>query len=154
MFKQNHLALATACLGLTLAAPAQAAPAEQIRKLEAQVNAAYAANDLPKYFAFYAEDLRALFPDGATTLPKYRQSWTAFIKSGGAIERFTYDDLQVQISPAGDCAVASYSATATTRNPGKAASDEHFFETDVWFKRAGHWKIVEIHYSPVESPAK
>ena len=39
----------------------------RIRALEANVNAAYAANDLPAYFTYYADDLRALFPEGPTT---------------------------------------------------------------------------------------
>ncbi len=127
-------------------------PAEtQIRQLENSVNAAYAANDLPAYFAFYADDLRALFAEGPTTLPAYKTEWTAFIKSGGAIERFKDSDMQIQVSPDGDAAVASYLATVSTRDPAKGVTASSFSETDVWFKRAGQWKIVEIHYS--ENPA-
>ncbi len=123
----------------------------QIRQLENRVNAAYAANDLPTYFTFYADDLRALFPDGPTTLPAYKAEWTSFIKSGGAIESFKDSDMQIQVGPSGDTAVASYLATVTTRTPGKGVTASSFSETDVWFKRDGNWKIAEIHYS--ENPA-
>jgi ketosteroid isomerase-like protein len=61
--------------------------------------------------------------------------------------------MRIQVSPHGDAAVASYQAVARTRTPGKASQDERFYETDVWFKRAGVWKIVEIHYSDAP-PAK
>lgn len=142
--------LAALLLGLVAAAPSFAATkpvADRIKQLEDEVNAAYIANDLPKYFSYYADDLRALFPDGPTTLPEYKKSWTEFIKGGGGIESFTYSDLHVQVGPSGDTAVASYSAAVRTRTPGKGSADEKYNETDVWFKRAGKWKIVEIHYS-------
>jgi len=81
--------LALAGLALASSASAANAPVEAaIRKLEDKVNAAYAANDLATYFAFYADDLRALYPDGPTTLPAYRTEWTAFIQGGGGIESF------------------------------------------------------------------
>jgi ketosteroid isomerase-like protein len=131
-------------------APAEAivSPEKEILQLEADINAAYAANDLPKYFAYYADDFRGLFPEGPSTLPEYVKMWTDFIKSGGAIEGFTYAELQVQISPSADAAVASYRATVRTKNPGKEPVVEMYFETDVFFKRAGQWKLVEVHYSP------
>ncbi len=130
--------------------PARAATdAEQeIRQLETDINAAYAANDLPRYFAFYADDFRGLFPDGPVTLPEYVKTWTDFIRSGGAIESFTYTDLRVQVAPGADAAVASYRAAVRTRYPGKGAAVEAYFETDVFFRRAGRWQLVEVHYSP------
>jgi ketosteroid isomerase-like protein len=146
-----------AWLGLDLGATATGAtptPQDEIRRLEAEANAAYAANDLPKYFSYYADDLRAMYPDGPTTLPEYKKSWTAFIQGGGAILRFTYTDLQIQVSPSGDAVVATYRASVRTRNPGKDPVDENYLETDVFFKRGADWKIVEVHYSPFQPPGK
>src|ERR1700688_4326213 len=129
-------------------AAATSGPEQEIRQLEADINAAYSANDLPKYFAYYADDFRGLFPEGLSTLPEYIKMWTDFIKSGGAIQSFTYTDLQIQVSPGADAAVASYRATVKTKNPGKDPIVEKYLETDVFFKRAGQWKLVEVHYSP------
>ena len=146
---------APALAATMLASAASASPPtveRQIRQLDDRVNAAYAANDLPAYFAFYADDLRALYPEGPTTLPAYKAQWTAFIKGGGAIERFDYTDMHIQVSPGGDAAVASYLATVATRTPGKGVETSKFSETDVWFRRAGHWKIVETHYSENPPP--
>ena len=151
----NPQGVATGLLGALLATAVSAAPVSpegRIRQLEDQVNAAYAANDLATYFTFYADDLRALYPDGPTTLPAYRTEWTAFIRGGGAILSFTDSDMRIQVSPRGDSAVASYLATVATKTPGKGVVTSRFSETDVWFKRAGRWKIVEIHYS--ENPAQ
>ena len=145
-WKIAGLALLTV-LATTSAAAAPASTEARIRALEAKVNTAYAANDLPTYFTYYADDLRALFPEGPTTLPAYNADWTAFIKSGGAILSFKDSDMRVQVSPKGDAAVASYLAAVTTRTPGKGDVATTYAETDVWFLRHGQWKIVEIHYS-------
>jgi ketosteroid isomerase-like protein len=145
-FRTAGLALAIAAL----TSPADAASEStemRIVALEGAVNAAYAANDLPKYFTFYADDLRALFAEGPTTLPAYKSDWTAFIKGGGGIVSFKDSDMRVQVSPGGDAAVASYLAAVTTRFPGKGDVKTSYSETDVWFRRNGDWKIVEIHYS-------
>jgi ketosteroid isomerase-like protein len=152
---RSSVLLLGALLALGGPAATRAAPpvADQIRALEDEISVAYAANDLPRYFAYYAEDLRALFPEGHTTLPGYRSTWTDFIKGGGAILAFSYSDLKVQVSPGEDAAVASYRAKVRTRYPGKEPVDELYDETDVFFRRAGKWSIVEIHYSPVAAPA-
>jgi ketosteroid isomerase-like protein len=137
-------------LGLFASQPSQAAGAsivDQIKALEDQVTVAYIANDLPKYFSFYAADLRAVYPEGMTTLPEYQKSWGEFVKSGGAILNFVISDMQVQVGPSNDVAVASYQAAVRTKNPGKDPVDEKYNETDVWFKRGAKWQIVEIHYS-------
>jgi ketosteroid isomerase-like protein len=149
-YARFRVALAAALLApaLWLSPLALAAePEQEIRQLEADINAAYAANDLPKYFAYYADDFRGLFPEGPTTLAEYRKEWTDFIHSGGAIQSFTYTQLQVQVSPGADAAVASYRASVKTKNPGKDPTVEKYLETDVFFKRAGQWKLVEVHYS-------
>ena len=57
-------------------------------------------------------------------------------------------DMQVQIYPSRDTAVASYLLRVKTRSAKGVVSDESFQETDVWFKRDGVWKVVHLHYSP------
>lgn len=135
-------------LSATIAAQA-ATPEEQVRQVEKDFNAAYAKNDLTKYFSFYADDFRGLFPDGPTTLADYRREWTASVQAGNVLVDFSYTDMQVQVAPSGDAAVASYRATARMRYAGKEPVDEHYYETDVMFKRHGVWKVVEVHYSTV-----
>lgn len=143
-------------LAAAVALPATAAPspAEEVKQVEADINKAYAANDLQKYFSYYADDFRGLFPEGPTTLADYNKMWTGYIKGGGKVLAFTYTDLQVNVSPAGDAAVASYRAVARTQDAGKAPSEDKYLETDVLFKRSGQWKLVEVHYSLVPPESK
>lgn len=115
---------------------------------EAAINHAYATNDLKTYFSYYAPDLRAIFPDGPTTLAAYRADWEKLIASGGKVEHFRFSDLRVQVSPDKDAAVASYVADVKVVGPdGKPSDNGKFYETDVWFKRGKAWQIVETHYS-------
>jgi len=144
------------CMMLADAAPAAAAPdiAAQIAAREAACNAAYAANDLKTYFGCYAEDMTGLFPDGRTTLAEYRDSWTKMIKAGGHVDQFDYADLKIQVAPGGAAAVASYHAQVKVTQPnGKLSDHGLFYETDVWFRGKGGWKIAETHYSKGD-PAK
>ena len=90
------------------AAMAQSAAEQEISELEQKMNAAYAANDLPTYFAFYSKDFTQWLPEGRTDLPQYEKMWTGFIKSGGAVVSDEISDMHIQIGPSGDTAVASY----------------------------------------------
>lgn len=121
---------------------------QEIRELEKRFNATYAANDLPRYFAFYAADLTQWLPEGHTDLPAYQKEWTEYISSGNRLEAAEISDLHVQVGPSKDTAVASYRLHVRTRTAKGEVTDEDFQETDVFFKRAGAWKIVHLHYSP------
>jgi len=99
------------------------------------MNASYAANDLPFYFAYYSPDFTQWLPEGRTDLPQYEKMWTAFIKSGGDVESVQLSDMHVQIDPSADTAVASYLLRVKTRSAQGVVSDENFQESDVWFKR-------------------
>ena len=123
-------------------------PEQQIRQLEEKINGAYAANDLPTYFAAYAPDFSQWLPQGRTDLPTYQKDWTNFIQGGGRVESATFSDLHIQIGPSGDTAVASYVLHVRTRSAKGEVSEEDNQETDVFFKRTGTWKVVFLHYSP------
>jgi ketosteroid isomerase-like protein len=79
-----------------------------IDKLEKDFNAAYAANDLDKYFGYYSDDAVLWFPEGRTDVVSYRKMWTAYIKSGAQLKSAELSDYHVKISPQGDAATASY----------------------------------------------
>jgi ketosteroid isomerase-like protein len=133
---------------------ARAEPQADLLKLENDFNAAYFANDLGKYFAFYADDAVLWFPEGRTDIPSYKTEWTAFIKSGGRIQQGSMSDVHIRFSPLGDTAIASYLLHLKTLQSDKKVLDEVYQESDVWFKTAGGWKIMHVHYSPASPPHK
>jgi ketosteroid isomerase-like protein len=138
--------LALAGIALPAAAQSASGAEQQIRELEQQYNGAYAANDLPRYFAFLADDFGQWLPSGRTDKATYQQSWTRFITGGGKVLSAEISDLQVKVGPSGDSAVASYHLHVKTQS-ARGVSDEMYQETDVWFKRGGQWKVVYLHYS-------
>jgi ketosteroid isomerase-like protein len=123
-----------------------------VAALEKDFNAAYAANDLDKYFGYYAADATLWFPEGRTNLASYKKMWTAYIKSGAQLQAATLSDYHVKFSPQGDTAIASYLLHVKTLEASKKITDEDFQETDVWFKAQGTWKISHVHYSSPAPP--
>lgn len=120
---------------------------QEIRDFEQRANAAYEANDLQKYFSFYADDFTQYLPEGRTNLPAYKKEWTEYIGEGNRIEKVTLSDMHIQIGPSGDTAVASYILHVRTRLKDGKITEEDNQESDVLFKRNGEWKVVFLHYS-------
>ena len=56
------------------------------------------------------------------------------------------------MGPSGDTAVATYGLDVVTRYPDGNRVTEQAWETDIWFKRDGGWKIAHIHYTSREVP--
>src|SRR5215467_6454176 len=134
------------CLA-TFARP-HATPAEdEVRDLEQRVNAAYEANDLPKYFSFYSSDFSQFLPEGRTDLEAYKKEWTAYIGEGNRVQKVDISDLHIQVGPNQDTAIASYILHVRTKLKDGKITDEDNQESDVLFKRNGEWKIVFLHYS-------
>jgi len=125
-----------------------AASAEQeVRDLEQRANAAYEANDLPKYFSFYADDFTQYLPEGRSDLTAYKKEWTGYIGEGNRVQKVTLSDMHVQIGPSGDSAVASYIIRVETKLKDGKITVEDNQESDVLFKRGSQWKVVFLHYS-------
>jgi ketosteroid isomerase-like protein len=124
---------------------------EQITRLEQVWNDAYGANDLKNYFSYYADDPVLVFYNERTTLAEYRKSWAESTKTE-PLESAKISDLKVKVGPSGSAAIASYQLEVRTHHADGKTTTEHAFETDVWFKRKGAWRVTAVHYSTV--PAK
>jgi ketosteroid isomerase-like protein len=142
-----------AALSLLLSTTAvQPATASEIEKLEAAFNGAYERNQLDEYFSYYADDATMWFESGRASLADYKKDWYALIEGGGGVEKNTLSDMRVQVSPGGDSAIATYTVDVLTRQADGKKTKEKAWETDVWFKRDGKWKLVHVHYNSKEVP--
>lgn len=140
-------------LALVASSPAQSGSTEEeVRNLVIEFNEAYARNDLEKYFSYYADDVTQWFESGRAGLADYKKSWYALIEGGGGVEKNDLSDLRVQVSPGGDAAVATYVVDVVTRQVDGSKTKEQAYETDVWYKRDGRWRIVHLHYNSREVP--
>lgn len=149
----KSLICSVAVFGITLsshaASPASPAGLEQeIARLEKDCNDAYAGNNLPKYFSYYADDAVLIFSNERTTVPAYRKMWTEEIKTK-PLESVKLTDMVIRVMPAADTAIASYQIEIRTHQPGGKMTDERYFETDVWSHKGDAWKLVHVQFSAI-----
>lgn len=122
--------------------------------LHAAINAfdhAYANNDVEHYFSFYADDATVYFGDSRVDIAAYHEMWTGLMAAGGGVERNEMSDLQVQVMPSGDVAISTSFIDNRTRSPDGTTATSRAFETDVWQKIDGKWKIISLHYSEISA---
>jgi ketosteroid isomerase-like protein len=111
---------------------------------------AYATNDVEGYFSFYADDATVYFGDDARVdVAEYHEMWTGLMAAGGGVELNTMSDLRVQILPGGAAAISTSFIDNRTRSPDGTTSTSKAFETDVWQKIDGKWKIISLHYTVI-----
>jgi len=110
---------------------------------------AYASNDVDTYFGFYADDATVYFFGARQDVAAYHEEWIAMMEAGGGVEMNEMSDLQVQVMPCGDVAIATSFVDNRTRSPDGTTSTVRAFETDVWQKIDGNWKIISLHYSEI-----
>jgi ketosteroid isomerase-like protein len=110
---------------------------------------AYTTNDVEKYFNYYAEEATVYFGDGRVDIAAYHEMWTGLMAAGGGVELNEMSDLQVQVMPGGDFAISTSFIDNRTRAADGTTSTSRAFETDVWQKMGGKWKIISLHYSSI-----
>ena len=112
-------------------------------------NEAYATNDVEVYFDHYTDDATLYFFGARQIVADYHEEWSAMVDAGGAVEKNDISDVQVQVMPGDEVAVATYFVDNTTISPDGETSMAKAFESDVWQKIAGEWKIVSLHYTEI-----
>ena len=127
--------------------------AEENAGLHAAIKAfddAYTNNDVESYFNFYADDA-TVYVGGEVRvdIAAYHEMWIALMAAGGGVELNDMSDLQVQVVPSGDFAISTSFINNHTRSPEGVMSKSRAYETDVWQKIDGQWKIISLHYSGI-----
>ena len=122
---------------------------QEIREMEAKFNGAYGTDDADTYFGIYTEDATLIFYGSRQVVADYEAEWREVIASGGGVEQNDMSDLQVQVMPGGEAAIATYQLHVVSRSPDGELTTANAFETDVWQKIDGEWRIVSMHYSEI-----
>lgn len=112
-------------------------------------NSAYENNNVDDYFKFYDADAMLYWEGARQDLKAYHEEWAALVKAGGAVEKNELSDLQVKVMPGGDVAVASYFTDYRLRLPDGETAEGKYYESDVWQKIDGAWKLVALTFSPL-----
>lgn len=144
--------LLAACAGGGSASASKEAALAEVRAFVEEFNRAYASNDLPAYWEFYAPEMTQFYPQGRLDLPDYKTYWEKHVGEGNRLTEVKIEDLVIHLGPSSDSAVAHYRIFVRTRHPDGSTAEEWAQESDVLFKRDGRWKVVHMHYSPAPEP--
>ena len=122
---------------------------DEVRAAAEAFDTAYATNDIEGYFGHYAEGATVYFYGARQDMSAYQKEWSAMIDAGGGVEVNEMSDIVIQVMPGGDVAIATSFIENKTRSPEGEVSTVRAFETDVWQKIDGEWKIISLHYSEI-----
>jgi ketosteroid isomerase-like protein len=98
------------------------------------------------YLSYYWDNALLFAVDGQMTLADLRREFVALLAAGGgplSIELPPIDD--IVISSGGDAATTSFEWRARARSADGTETDRSYYETDVWYRRNGTWKIIRMH---------
>lgn len=146
-----------------LIAPAAFANAAAQKKAEREVtqavhelNAAYASEDVDKYFSYYAENMdKCCGRGGWDTKQNYYKTWKEMVASGNGLAKAEARDLRVQVSPKGDAAIAAFKLHCERLKTAEGQSPTITYHmTQVWMHRNGKWEISNITYMEVQDPER
>jgi ketosteroid isomerase-like protein len=132
------------------------AMAEHHNSMKAEVSEAaeafyttYATNDLEAYYAFYTDDALLFYDDARQNVSDYKEGWTASVEAGVRAEKYEISDMHIQLMPSGDVAVVTGFVDDWTLSANGQMDKTRAFETDIWQKIDGEWKVVGVHYSAI-----
>jgi ketosteroid isomerase-like protein len=98
------------------------------------------------YLSYYWDDAILFAVEERMTLADLRRAFVALLEAGGgplSIELPAVDD--IVISNGGDAATTSFEWRARSRSEDGIDTDRSYFETDVWYRRNGLWRIIRMH---------
>src|SRR5438270_9177365 len=107
---------------------------------------AWLEKDAEGYLSFYWDDATIFAVRERTNLPNLRRWLLPLLEAGGG-------PLSMSLPPANDIVISSLGDAATTsyewgqrfRTADAVESDRLYYETNVWYRRNGIWKIIRIH---------
>jgi len=130
------------------AAPGAEQAAHDVRAAVMDFAGAYSSNNVEKYFSYYAPDLNMWWPGGRRVdKATYHASWAESVQQGGGVSSGDVADLQIQVAPAGDAAVASYLLKVKRKGVPPERVDAEYQMSPTFFKRGGKWQVVHLQFS-------
>ena len=124
--------------------------AAEVRNATDAFNLAYETNDVDGYFDMYAENAMLYFYGDRWEVSTYYDYWkNSMVGAGGGVEKNKASDIQIKVAPGGNTAVVGSFIENRSRSPEGDINEEKGYETEVWSKIDGVWKIISLHYSVI-----
>jgi ketosteroid isomerase-like protein len=123
---------------------------DELRKAIRRKNDAYRAGDIAGYFKAYAPDISVYFAGSLMNFEEMRRLTEAQFAGGGKLLEYQIADSDhIAVSAAGDAATVSYPWRERFRFGDGRVTDTEYYETNVWYRRNGEWRMVHIHITTV-----
>ena len=120
---------------------------EELRGIMRRLPEIYRSGDVQGYLAHYAPDMSAFYSGTLLGSEGARKFLTSLFAGGGKTLDFQMGDLKMQFSEGGDAAIVSYPWRERFLFEDGHETDTDYYETDVWLRRNGEWKIANVHQS-------
>lgn len=79
-----------------------------------------------------------------------RKFLRSLFEGNGKSLEFHVGEFQMQFSESDDAAVISYPWREKFQFGDGRITDTEYYETDVWFRRMGKWRITNVHQSTIK----
>lgn len=139
-------------------AQASAAAKADVEKTVREFVAAYGGGPatLEKYFSYYADDMTVMYAPGRWTKQAYYSFWKPLNDRGGGVAKSAVEDLEVQLSPSNDVAIATFAMPVTRRGEITAnqTRDVVWNMSTTWYKQPdGRWLVKSVSFFTRTPPA-
>jgi ketosteroid isomerase-like protein len=141
--------LAISLISFSAMADQHGGAANEVKNAVEAFNGAYATNKVDDYFSYYTDDASLYWEGARQNLSAYHEQWAGMIEAGGGVEKNDLSDIQVKVMPGGNIAIASYFVDYRLRTPDGEVIESKAFESDVWQKVDGAWKLTSLHYTEI-----
>jgi ketosteroid isomerase-like protein len=131
-------------------AGASAQNVEQVRAAEREWLDAYYRADMKALDTVESDDFTLIVPPGMLTKPQQLSAMQAHLSQAGGASAsapllYALSDQTIRIY--GDAALVT-DTCAVPENASQLTSAGRYWQTEVWRKEGGNWKIVHMHVSP------
>lgn len=124
--------------------------AEELRAILRKLPDIYRSGDIDGYLSYYAPDVSANYSGLMANAEGTRKFLKSLFEGSGKTLEFYVGEFQMQFDESNDAAVVSYPWREKFQFGDGHVTDTEYFESDVWFRRDGRWKIVNVHQSTIK----
>jgi ketosteroid isomerase-like protein len=124
--------------------------AEELQAIIRKLPAIYRSGDIDSYLEHYAPDISAYYSGTAMTAIEAHQFIKSLFEGGGKTVKFEMTSPLVQFDESTEAAIVSYRWREHFRFNDGHETDTEYYESDVWYRRDGKWKIVNVHQSTIK----
>jgi ketosteroid isomerase-like protein len=123
---------------------------DELRQILRDLPGIYRSGDVAGYLENYATDMTSYFEGVVSNYDEACDFIWSLEDGGKSLEFTTGDRSHVLFSEDGNAATLCYPWREKFRFADGRVTDTEFYQTEVWFWRAGQWKRVHVHLSVVK----